>query len=154
VSPKWSLIPNLKVLLQIAVVVAVLVQTNAVSVADDASVRTSVCQLSATPERYYGKFVIIVGTRVNGGTLGFVTLTDLHCEGLVVVRFSQSAQGRPEIKRMFEEFQRWDYTQGRPPIIIGDFAGNVEKDGFFNEVAPAVVVEYVENLSISQDPRP
>jgi hypothetical protein len=143
-----------KVLLQIAAVVAVLEQSNAVSVADDASVRISVCQLSATPERYYGKFVIVVGARVDGFTLGSVTLTDLHCEGLAVVRFSQSAQGRPEIKRMFEAFRRWDYTQGRPPIIIGDFAGNVEKDGFFDEVVPGVVVEYVDNLTISPDPRP
>ena len=143
-----------KVLLQIAVVAAVLVQSTAVSVADEASSRTSVCQLSATPESYYGKFVVVVGARVDGFTLGSVTLTDLHCEGLVVVRFSQSAQVRSEIKRMFEAFQRWDYTQGRPPIIIGDFAGHVEKDGFFNESVPAVVVEYVENLSISPDPRP
>ena len=129
-------------------------QWASVALADEAPIRVDVCRLSAKPEKYYGRFVIVTSARVDGFTLGSVTLTDLHCEGLAVLRLAPGAENRSEIMRMNEEFRRWDYTKGKPPMIVGDFAGKVEKDGFFNETVPAVIVAYIENLSISPDPRP
>jgi len=140
----------------VAVGAVILGYSNSVSIAvgGEDVVRTNVCQLSVTPEAYYGKFVVIVGARVDGFTLGAVTLTDLHCEGLVVLRLAPGAEKRPEVRRMIAEFQKWDYTTGRPPMIVGDFSGRVEKGGFYSEVVPAINVEYIDNLSVSPDPPP